>query len=76
MAALLSGAAGDLPIAAAWRQITGPTHRIIDLWTTDTGAPGYAPNTPGMDAFFGPLRQIAPREKMMRLHALPYSPLR
>ena len=26
--------------------------------------------------FFEPLREIAPTEKMMRLHALPYSPLR
>jgi hypothetical protein len=29
-----------------------------------------------MDAFFGPLREVAPRERMMRLHALPYAPLR
>ena len=33
-------------------------------------------NYGGQEAFFGPLRQIAPREKMMRLHVMPYSPLR
>lgn len=75
-AALLTAGAANLPIAAAWRQLTGPTNRIIDLWTTDTGAPAYAPDSPGMAAFFGPLRQVAPKEKMMRLHVLPYSPLR
>jgi len=29
-----------------------------------------------VDAFFEPLREVAPGERMMRLHALPYSPLR
>ena len=75
-ASLLSMGAANLPISAAWRQVTGPTNRIIDLWRTDTGAAGYEPDSPAMAGFFGPLRQVAPREKMMRLHVLPYSPLR
>ena len=73
---LLGGAAAQLPIIAAWNDVTGNPNRVIDLWKSDTGRHGYAPNDPGQEAFFGPLRQIAPREKMMRLHVMPYSPLR
>jgi len=72
---LLGGAAGQFPIIAAWNDIVGNPNRVIDLWKGDTGRPGYRPNDPGQEAFFGPLRQIAPREKMMRLHPMPYSPL-
>lgn len=74
--ALLGAAADRLPIVACWRDVSGNPNRIIDLWKTDTGRPGYKPNDPGQEAFFGPLRQIAPRERMMRLHTMPYSPLR
>ena len=74
--AMLGGAAGQLPIIAAWNDVTGNPNRIIDLWKGDTGRHGYAANDPTQEAFFGPLRQIAPREKMMRLHVMPYSPLR
>ena len=72
---LLAGAAARLPIVAALNDVVGNPNRVIDLWKGDTGRPGYKPNDPGQEAFFGPLRQIAPREKMMRLHPLPYSPL-
>ena len=70
------GAAAQLPIIAAGKDVTGNPNRVIDLWKGDTGRHGYSPNDPGQEAFFGPLRQIAPREKMMRLHVMPYSPLR
>lgn len=73
--ALLGAAAAGLPIIACWNDVSGNPNRIIDLWKGDTGRPGYQPNSPGQEAFFGPLRQIAPRENMMRLHVLPYSPL-
>jgi len=73
---LLDGAAARLPIIAALRNVSGNPTRVTDLWATDTGRPGYAPNDDLQEAFFGPLRQVAPREKMMRLHVLPYSPLR
>ena len=73
---LVDGAQARLPILACWHGLSGSPNRVIDLWKGDTGAQGYAPNSDGLEAFFGPLRQIAPREKMMRLHALPYSPLR
>jgi hypothetical protein len=73
---MLAAAAPRLPIIAALRNVSGNPSRVTDLWAMDTGAPGYAPNDDQQEAFFGPLRQVAPREKMVRLHALPYSPLR
>ena len=74
--ALLESAAAALPIVAALRDVSGSPYRVTDLWARDTGAPGYVPNDDQQEAFFGPLRQLAPREKMMRLHVMPYSPLR
>ena len=74
--AMLSAAASNLPIIAALRDVSGNPYRVTDLWATDTGKPGYAPNDDQQESFFGPLRQVAPREKMMRLHVMPYSPLR
>jgi hypothetical protein len=74
--AMLDSAKDALPIIACWRDVSGNPNRIIDLWKGDTGRHGYRPTDDGQNAFFEPLRQIAPREKMMRLHAMPYSPLR
>lgn len=75
-ASMLGAAAGALPIVACWRDVAGNPHRVIDLWQGDTGRHGYRPTDARQDAFFGPLREIAPRERMVRLHPLPYSPLR
>lgn len=75
-AALLDAAQERLPILACWRDVSGNPNRIIDLWKGDLGAGGYEPTNEGQNAFFEPLRQVAPREKLMRLHALPYSSLR
>ena len=74
--ALLGGAAALLPIAAAWKSVDGNPNQIIDLWKGDTGRAGFSPSDERQDAFFEPLRKIAPRERMMRLHVMPYSPLR
>lgn len=74
-AALLGAAQDRLPIIACWRDVSGHPNRIIDLWKGDTGRGSYRPTDDGQNAFFEPLRQIAPRERMMRLHAMPYSPL-
>ena len=75
-ASLLASAKDALPIVACWRDLSGNPDRIIDLWKSDTGRFGYRPSDERENAFFEPLRQIAPRERMMRLHPLPYSPLR
>jgi len=74
--AMLDAAQDALPIIACWRDVSGNPNRIIDLGKGDTGRAGYRPTDEGQNAFFEPLRQIAPREKMMRLHAMPYSPLK
>lgn len=74
--ALLAAGAGQVPILASWRDLAGNSDRVIDLWRGDIGKGGYEPTSAPMDAFFGPLREVAPRERMARLHSLPYSPLR
>jgi len=73
--ALLGAAKDAVPIIACWGDVAGNPHRVIDLWKGDIGRFGYRPTDDGQNAFFGPLREIAPRERMMRLHPLPYSPL-
>jgi len=73
--ALLDGGKAQLPILACWRDLTGNPDRITDLWKGDVGRHGYRPSDAAQNAFFEPLRQVAPRERMMRLHPLPYSPL-
>jgi len=72
---MLSLAKDALPIVACWRELSGNPSRVIDLWKGDVGAGGYRPNDDAQSAFFEPLRKIAPRERMMRLHPLPHSPL-
>lgn len=72
---LLSMGAANLPIIASWRDVVGNPARIVDLWRGNPGQAPYAPNSPGLDAFFTPLREVAPRERMMRLFPMPYSPL-
>ena len=73
---MLGAAAGNLPIIASWRDVAGNPDRVIDLWEGDMGKQGYRPTNDAQNAFFEPLRELAPREKMVRLHPLPYSPLR
>jgi hypothetical protein len=48
---------------------------VIDLWKGDLQS-GYAPADERANAFFGPLREVAPRERLLRYWPLPYSPLR
>jgi hypothetical protein len=74
--AMLQAVQDRLPIVSCWRDVSGNPDRIIDLWKGDTGRGGYRPADDAQNAFFEPLREIAPREKMMRLHVMPYSPLR
>ena len=73
--AMLSAGAKNLPIVAALRDVTGNPYRVSDLWAADAAGASYEPNNDQLEAFFGPLRQVAPRERVMRLHPMPYSPL-
>lgn len=72
---LLGMAAPQLPILASWKDVAGNPSRVIDLWRGSVGQERYAPNDRGKEAFFGPLRQVAPRERIVRLFPMPYSPL-
>jgi len=73
---LLGAGAAQLPILASWRDVVGNPSQVIDLWRGNPGQAPYAPSNPAMEAgFFGPLREVAPRERMMRLFPMPYSPL-
>ena len=74
--ALLEMAGGSLPIVACWTDVAGNPDQVIDLWKGDPGGAAFAPSDDLTDAFFEPLREIAPRERLVRLRPLPYSPLR
>jgi hypothetical protein len=64
------------PIVAALRGIAGNPRRVSDLWKGALAQGGYQPATEQAMAFFGPLRELAPRERVVHLYPLPYSPLR
>jgi len=74
---MLAAAAGNLPIVAALSPVAGNPNQVIDLWKGALGQEGYRPASAKMEAgFFAPLREIAPRERLVNLYPLPYSPLR
>jgi hypothetical protein len=64
------------PIVAALRGVAGNPRRISDLWKGALAQGGYQAATEQSMAFFGPLRELAPRERVVHLYPLPYSPLR
>jgi hypothetical protein len=72
----LAAAKDHFPIIAALRGVTGNPRMVIDLWKGALGQGGYKPATKEVMAFFGPLRELAPRERLVNLFPLPYSPLR
>jgi len=72
---LLGMGAPHLPIIASWKPLAGSSSRVIDVWSGDVQQ-GYAPTNDFLDGFFTPLREIAPREYVVRYFPLPYSPLR
>jgi hypothetical protein len=72
---MLAGAGPHLPILASWRPVAGDPDLVIDLWKGDVES-GYAPADARSNAFFDPLREVAPRERVLRYWPLPYSPLR
>jgi len=65
-----------LPIIASWRAVAGNPYEVIDLWKGALGQEPYRPADERTKAFFRPLREMAPRERLVNLYALPYSPLR
>ena len=74
--AALSAVKDALPILASWRAVAGNPNEVIDLWQGALGQESYRPADERSKAFFRPLREIAPRERLVNLFSLPYSPLR
>lgn len=74
--ATLTAAKDMFPIVASWRAVAGNPNEVLDLWKGALGQESYRPADERMKAFFRPLREMAPRERLVNLYALPYSPLR
>lgn len=74
--ATLNAVKDMFPIIASWRAIAGNPREVIDLWKGALGQDPYSPADDRTKAFFRPLREMAPRERLVNLYALPYSPLR
>lgn len=74
--ATLTAVKDMFPIVASWRAVAGNRNEVIDLWKGALGQEPYQPADDRMKAFFRPLREMAPRERLVNLYALPYSPLR
>jgi hypothetical protein len=70
-----------MPIIASWRPLagTGSPNQIIDLWKGDmlfsAEAMAYRPFTKELQ-WVRDLRKNAPKEKIVALYSLPYSPLK
>jgi NIPSNAP protein len=64
------------PIIATWRAVAGNPNEVIDLWKGALGQEPYAAADERSKAFFGPLREMVPRERLVNLYSLPHSPLR
>jgi len=79
MIAFISAGHKVMPIIASWRPIAGSPNQIIDLWKGDvlfsTEAMGYRPFTKEQQ-WVRNLRVNAPKERIVPLYTLPYSPLK
>jgi hypothetical protein len=68
-----------MPIIASWRPISGGPNQIIDLWKGDmlfnTENMAYRPFSKEQQ-WVRDLRENAPKERIIPLYTLPYSPLR
>ncbi|MFX1425825.1 MAG: hypothetical protein ACFFBE_05180 [Promethearchaeota archaeon] len=68
-----------MPIIASWRPIAGNPNEIIDLWKGDAlfsaEAMAYRPFTKEQQ-WVRDLRKNAPKERIVPLYSLPYSPLK
>ena len=64
------------PIVASWRAVAGNPNEVFDLWKGALGQEPYSPADERSKAFFRPLREMAPRERLVNLYSLPYSRLR
>jgi hypothetical protein len=63
------------PIIACWRPIGGSPNEVIDVWKTPEPAKAYVPADNFRKKFMRSVRATAPKERVVRMIALPYSPL-
>ena len=69
-----------MPLIAFMKSVTGRHDQIIDIWKGDLQAAGYQTqeyyDSIGMtEDWWDWIRDVAPKEKMVRVSMLPYSPL-
>ena len=69
-----------MPLVAFMKSVTGRHDQIIDIWKGDLQAVGYQTQAYyeriGMsEAWWDWMRDVAPKEKMVKVSVLPYSPL-
>jgi hypothetical protein len=74
--ASLTALRDHFPIIASWRAVAGNPNEVIDLWKGALGQEPYQAANERMKAFFRPLREMAPCERLVNLYSVPYSPLR
>ena len=66
----------SLPIVASWRPIGGSPNEVIDIWKSPPVQTTYQPADEWTKQFFRQVRELAPKERLTRVIALPFSPLR
>jgi hypothetical protein len=71
----LAEAYKNLPIIASWRPIGGSPNEVIDIWKSIPPETAYKPADEFSKEFFRQVREVAPKERVIRVIALPYSPL-
>jgi len=65
----------EIPIIASWRPVSGSPNEVIDVWKSPEPTKAYEPANDERREFFRGVRALAPKERTVRMVALPYSPL-
>ncbi len=65
-----------LPIIACWHPISGSPNEVIDIWKFPEPQKAYEPANDEIKGFFKAVRELAPKERAIRMISLPYSPLK
>lgn len=74
--ALLAESHTTLPIIACWRPVSGSPNEVIDVWKAPEPQLAYKPADDLIKGFFQFVREVAPKERTVRMISLPYSPLK
>lgn len=74
--AAMSASAATMPMVAQWKTIVGRQNEVTDVWKGPMRLDGYKPSNEGANRFWRAVRQNAPRERLIPVFPLPYSPLK